>query len=56
MQMQKRGPIIRLLGRNPTELRLIFALDVIYQSHDNRPESWNLFFCNHDIYRDVQMQ
>ena len=36
--------MVPLFGRNPTELRLIFALDFIYQRHHHRIESWNLYF------------
>ena len=39
LQMRRHGPII---GRKRTELRLILALDFIYQRHHHRLESWNL--------------
>ena len=38
--------MVLLSGRNPTELRLIFTLDFIYQRQYHRLESWNLFFLN----------
>ena len=36
--------MVPLFERNPTELRLIFKLNFIYQRHHHRLESWNLFF------------
>ena len=36
--------MVSLFGRNPTELRLIFTLDFIYQRHYHRLESQNLYF------------
>ena len=36
--------MVPLFERNPTELRLIFTLDFIYQRHHHRLEPWNLFF------------
>ena len=40
-QMQRH--MVLLFERNPTELRLIFKCNFIYQLHHHRLESWNLF-------------
>ena len=36
--------MVPLFEQNPTELRLIFTLNFIYQRHHHRLVSWNLFF------------
>ena len=36
--------MVPLFERNPTRFRLIFTLDFLYQRHDHRLESWDLFF------------
>ena len=36
--------MVPLFEQNPTELRLIFTLDFIYQRQHHRLEPWNLFF------------
>ena len=36
--------MVPLFERNPTELPLIFKLNLIYQRRHHRLKSWNLFF------------
>ena len=48
--------VVSLYRRNPTEPRMIFTLDFIYQSHHHRLELWTLFFYNSHIYRCMQIQ